>query len=251
MAHDHSRIDQEREYHEHYDTRRDASSLIVATYQSDLFSEAEAFYQAAGGDLRGARVLDYGCGSGAMTEWLCDRGAQPVAFDISIRRLTEAKTRCEPGNIMFVQCAAEYLPFSDGSVDVVMGKQILHHLDPDLAMPEIARVLRPGGRAVFLEPLGHNIALEAYRKLTPQLRSPTERALRMSDVKRVSSHFRSAEHHEFCFSSVAPVVLEALSRHRIGLRWAYAPLRSFDRWLVRVLPSLGRYYWETVMVLEK
>lgn len=224
------RIDQEREYHEHYHTRRDASSLIVATYQSDLFSEAEAFYQKAGGDMRGAR---------------------PVAFDISFRRLAEAKTRCGSGDVLFVQCAAEYLPFSDGSVDVVLGKQILHHLDLDVAMPEIARVLRPGGRAVFLEPLGHNIVLEAYRRLTPHLRSPTERALRVSDIGRITSHFSGVEHREFCLAAVAPVVLEALSRHRLSLHWAYAPLRSFDRWLVRTFPWLGRYYWETVMVLEK
>ncbi len=44
----------------------------------------------------------------------------------------------------------------------VLGKQILHHLDMTQAVPEIARVLRPGGRAVFLEPLIHNPLLEGY-----------------------------------------------------------------------------------------
>lgn len=244
-------IEQERDYHEHYDKRRDANPLIVATYASDVFAEAEQCYREALGSLQDARVMDYGCGSGAVTEWLCMRGAEPVAFDISFRRLAEAKARCAAQNALFVQCAAEYLPFADGSIDAVMGKQILHHLDLDVAIPEIVRVLRPGGHAVFLEPLGHNLVLEAYRKITPQLRSPTERALRMPDIRRISSHFANAEHREFCFTSVLPSLLEGLFRRRVSFEWAGAPLRSFDRWLLRAVPAIGRYYWETVMVLEK
>ena len=68
----------------------------------------------------------------------------------------------------------------------------------------IARVLRPGGRAVFLEPLIHNPILEGYRRLTPHLRSPTERALSMRDVATIGSHFCSCQHQEFILLAILP-----------------------------------------------
>jgi hypothetical protein len=72
-------------------------------------------------------------------------------------------------------------------------------------------VLRPGGRAVFLEPLIHNLILEGYRRLTPHLRSPTERALSMRDIAAMSSHFRSSSHQEFILFSILLVLGAALA----------------------------------------
>ena len=106
----------------------------------------------------------------------------------------------------------------------MLGKQILHHLDLTIAVPEIARVLRPGGRAVFLEPLIHNPILEGYRRLTPHLRSPTEQALSMRQIAWMGSHFRGYTHREFILLSILPVLASVLTRtaRRAG-RLAAAP----------------------------
>ena len=143
------------------------------------------------------------------------------------------------------------LPFRDGAFDAVLGKQILHHLDLKIAIPEIARVLRPGGRAVFLEPLIHNPLLEGYRRLTPHLRSPTERALSMHDLQRMGAHFRRCTHQEFCLLAVLPALVEALAGKRPALtRWRLW-LQKVDRRLVDTVPFIGRYCWETVITLER
>jgi ubiquinone/menaquinone biosynthesis C-methylase UbiE len=202
------RLQLEQEWHDSEDFARDDSSLIVGVYASPVFKEAEAYHVAALGDVHGRHVLDYGCGTGGTATQLLAQGAQVTGFDISHARLMEARQRVagEPGDAAtgLLQCAAEMLPFSDGAFDAVLGKQILHHLDLKIAIPEIARVLRPGGRAVFLEPLIHNPILEGYRRLTLHLRSPTERALSMTDIAIIGSHFRGYRHQEFILLAILP-----------------------------------------------
>ncbi|MCX6032001.1 MAG: class I SAM-dependent methyltransferase [Chloroflexi bacterium] len=210
---------------------------------------------AALGDVAGQHVLDYGCGAGGTTAQLLARGAQVTGFDISLTRLHEARQRVaiapdgSPAGLL--QCAAEMLPFADGVFDAVLGKQILHHLDLPIAIPEIARVLRPGGRAVLLEPLIHNPLLEGYRRLTPHLRSPTERALSMHDLQRIAAHFSRWEHREFVLLAVLPALLGAITHRRPAWPRLQARCTKLDRWLVTAIPFLGRYYWETVIVLQR
>src|SRR5436190_3281976 len=109
------------------------------------------------GDVRGLRIVDYGCGSGGNSVLLANRGARVWGVDISpdlvnlARRRMQINARADGAS--FVVCSGYDLPFADGSIDVVFGIAILHHLDLSKASQEIARVLRPGGRAIFQEPV--------------------------------------------------------------------------------------------------
>jgi SAM-dependent methyltransferase len=62
---------------------------------------------------------------------------------------------------------AEDPPFDDRSFDVIFGRAILHHLDVTSAAPHIERMLVPGGRACFVEPLGINPVLSYVRDHVP------------------------------------------------------------------------------------
>jgi SAM-dependent methyltransferase len=225
------------------------------TYTSGILDEAEGYAEGALGDIRGKHILDYGCGIGENTIRLADRGAIVTGFDISETRLREAKGRAlnDRGERqgLFAVAAAESLPFADESFDGVFGKQILHHLDLHLAMDEVRRVLRPGGRAVFMEPLIHNPLLEAYRRLTPHLRSQTEKALGEADLRAIRAHFRASERREFVFLSMVPVILGSLLRRPASLQAIRAWLQRMDRRLANTLPFMGRYYWTVVITLER
>jgi ubiquinone/menaquinone biosynthesis C-methylase UbiE len=245
----------EHQWHESEDFARDDNSLIVGVYQSAVFREAESYHLDALGDVAGLHVLDYGCGTGGTTAQLAARGARVAGFDISLTRLAEARQRVAGapggGQAGLVQSVAEMLPFADSSFDAVLGKQILHHLDLTIAVPEIARVLRPGGRAVFLEPLIHNPILEDYRRLTPHLRSPTERALSMAQLAWIGGHFSAWSHREFILLSILPVLASVLTRRPGALAGWQQRLQHLDRALVDAVPWLDRYCWETVIVLER
>lgn len=244
----------EHRWHENEKFLRDRSRLIVGVYRSSIFAEAVAWLYAELGPVHGLRVLDYGCGMGGTTARLVAFGARVTGLDISLSRLQQARQHVKQetaGNVNLAQGAAETLPFGDSAFDVVLGKQILHHLDWKTAIPEIVRVLRPGGRAVFLEPLIHNPLLEGYRRLTPHLRSPTERALSMQDIAWMGSHFRCFRHQEFIFLSVLPVLVGAIIGRPHLLDGWKRRLQIVDRNLLNRWPVLGRYYWETVITFEK
>ncbi|OIN78168.1 class I SAM-dependent methyltransferase [Mycobacterium malmoense] len=94
---------------------------------------------------RGARnVLDLGAGTGKLTTRLVERGLDVVAVDpipdmLEVLRTSLPETRALLGT-------AEGIPLEDNSVDAVLVAQAWHWVDPERAIPEVARVLRPGGR---------------------------------------------------------------------------------------------------------
>lgn len=110
------------------------------------------------GPRSGVRALEVGCGAGffATSYWrLVPPGVAITAVDISIRLIEHARTRRELADcrcIDFQVANVERLPFPSDHFDAVFGSSILHHLQLDAALPELLRVLRPGGRFSFAEP---------------------------------------------------------------------------------------------------
>ncbi len=89
-------------------------------------------------------VLDLGAGTGKLTTRLVERGLDVVAVDpipdmLEVLRTSLPETRALLGT-------AEEIPLQDNSVDAVLVAQAWHWVDPERAIPEVARVLRPGGR---------------------------------------------------------------------------------------------------------
>jgi SAM-dependent methyltransferase len=94
---------------------------------------------------RGARqVLDLGAGTGKLTTRLVERGLEVVAVD-PIPDMLEVLREALPETSALLGTAEE-IPLPDNSVDAVLVAQAWHWVDPERAIPEVARVLRPGGR---------------------------------------------------------------------------------------------------------
>ena len=94
------------------------------------------------------RVLDLGAGTGKLTRSLTSRGLPVTAVDPSDGMLDELR-RVLPA-VPAHRGTAEQIPLPDDSVDVVLVAQAWHWVDPARAVPEIARVLAPGGRLGLL-----------------------------------------------------------------------------------------------------
>ncbi|HEY7659218.1 MAG TPA: class I SAM-dependent methyltransferase [Actinomycetota bacterium] len=104
------------------------------------------------GDVRGLDVLEYGCGGGQWSISLARRGARPVGLDLSIRQLGHAQRLMSKAGAEFpiVNADAERTPFADASFDVVFCDHgAMTFADPRRTVPEVARVLRPGGLFAF------------------------------------------------------------------------------------------------------
>src|SRR5262249_536367 len=204
------------------------------------------------GNVSGMRVVDFGCGSGANTALLAGRGAHVWGIDISEDLLRLGQRRLalsgRAGGATFIAGSAHDMPFPDGSIDVVFGIAILHHLDLDLVSREVRRVLKPGGRAIFQEPVRNSAVIRFVRALVPYHApdiSPYERPLTDAELKRFASGFSTCAVRAFALphvqvGQVAPV----LKNH--WRRWY-----SWDRVLLGRAPWLARYASVRVISLTK
>ena len=101
-------------------------------------------------DVRGQAALELGCGAGQWARELARRGATVIGIDVSAAQLELARSADDGRAVSLVQGSAEELPFRAEAFDLVMCDHgALSFTDPRVAIPEVARVLRPRGRLVF------------------------------------------------------------------------------------------------------
>jgi SAM-dependent methyltransferase len=104
-------------------------------------------------ELAGIDAIELGCGTAYVSAWLARRGARPVGIDLSREQLATARRLQERHGLSFPlhEGSAEHLPFADESFDLAISEYgACLWADPRLWVPEAARVLRPGGRLIFL-----------------------------------------------------------------------------------------------------
>ena len=104
-------------------------------------------------DVRGLDVIELGCGTAYVSAWLARRGARPVAIDNSPRQLETARRFQQEFGVEFPLMLgnAEDVPLPDGSFDLAISEYgAAIWADPYEWIPEAARLLRPGGRLIFM-----------------------------------------------------------------------------------------------------
>ncbi len=212
-------------------------------------------YLAQVGNLSGRKLLDFGCGEGWSTVEYARRGALIDAFDISpqsIRNLVrDAETAGVAKHIRPTVMAAEHLGYRSEAFDLVLGVSILHHTDPRLSGREVARVLKPGGRAVFIEPLAHNVFLRIFRALTPTRRTPTEQPMTAGQIREFGQAFRFASYRGYHLLSILPQGLFLLAKSKMLFKASLSITEPLDKWLLRLFPFLQRYCWAAVIEVRK
>lgn len=129
----------------------------------------------ASGAAAGDRVLDLGCGTGALTQALArvvGPSGQAVGVDPGAEMVAYAAAR-GPANARYLEMGAEELSFADEEFDAVCSALAVHHMSADeqpRAMAEAGRVLRPGGRLTVVEFAPPRSA--ALRRITGALTAP-------------------------------------------------------------------------------
>ncbi len=241
--------------------------LVCETFEAPTALENQYVLQQMG-ELRGKKILELGCGAGEGSVYFALQGAEVVATDISSEmvKLVGEVAQKHGVKVEAQKMMAEAIEFEDESFDFVYGNGVLHHVDFRKAVQEASRVLKPGGKAIFIEPLSYNPVINIYRHIAKTVRTPDERPFRFKDLKEMKPYFCEGHHREFWFFTLFIFIYFYLIERADPAKERYwkkvikdAPkfsrmfrfLNALDKVFLKILPPLRYLCWNTVIILIK
>ena len=220
-------------------------------YYDALDHSRSAYQEYLRTHCKGAHVLEYGCGQNSLGRYLARHGAaEIVGIDISEVAVQQAQEvasshGCDIATYQVMNC--ENLTFPQRTFDLTCGVAILHHLNLQKGLSEIARTLRPNGSAVFREPLAYNPLVNLYRRVTPKIRTEDEHPLSMEDLAMAEKYFQKVEIRYFNL-----FVLLGIPFVRIpGFNRIIKILDAADRYFLGRLGWFRKYAWTVLIVLSQ
>jgi ubiquinone/menaquinone biosynthesis C-methylase UbiE len=219
-------------------------------------AEYEMIVDALGGvHLAGQKVLDIGCGGGVWTANFARLGAYVHPCDLAESIVSIAADRAAPRPTYPFVSDMHNLAVEDAAFDAIFGSMVLHHAaDHALLGRELARVLKPGGCAVFHENSARNPVLMLARRFLvgrwgiPKNSSPGEHPLRPEEISAFAQAF-SAYRVIYGRMFLLQLAVKYLFRREHGFFFALA--RDLDDWLYRSLPNLRALTYYQIVVFRK
>ncbi len=136
-------------------TESEYDAMAIEYDRHNASSAANSYYERPAtiellGEVRGRRVLELGCGTGPLTQWLVDHGATVVACDVSVAMLEIARSRVKGAELHHHDMAEPLAFLEDASIDLVVASLVFHYLRDWVApLRELHRMLRPTGCVVM------------------------------------------------------------------------------------------------------
>jgi ubiquinone/menaquinone biosynthesis C-methylase UbiE len=258
----------EQEFHDLWAAAIDVDGIRVIDYFEACTAPENRFILKQLGDVRGKYLLDLGCGAGENSVYFALQGATCVAadyspgmVDIALKLATQNGVKVE-GKVI----NAMAIDFPDNTFDVVYASNLLHHIpDPRIAIKEMRRVLKPGGKACFWDPLQHNPVINVYRRIATQVRTEDETPLDIGIVDYVQSQFSQTRYDTFWIATLW-IFLQFYLIEKVHpneerywkkiitehdrLEPTYRRLEKLDR-VLKNLPLMKRMAWNLAVVATK
>ena len=255
------RQQREREYYEEYSRRNappEASFEPVESHERRPWNPYWFVCELVRDHFRSPEqnLLDFGCGTGYYSLIFAKMGYQVHGFDISPTNISIARQMAEKYGLAektnFKTSVAEHLEYPSDFSDVVVGVDILHHVDIKHSVGECLRVLKRGGIAIFKEPIEVPV-FDPLRNsrfgkwLVPKSVSyerhitEDERKLNDDDIRIIRGLCPDLSIKRFRLFSR----LDAL------IKRGTAPLEKFDERILKLMPFMKPYGGNMVLRLKK
>ncbi len=235
-------------------SRSDSVETDLLLWWEDFYVPVFEYTLPKMGTLKGKKVLELGAGTGGTATLLAKRGASVVGIDLLPFRLTEAKMRASEHNVVesvdFALMDAMHLAFPDNTFDFVISKSVLVFTEHAQTAKECYRVLKPGGKAIFIENMRYHPMVWLYRKVFLKY-SGKLRYFSVQDIETVGAEFERLEHREFHLLAVSALFWQKCIAIPTFYRASLRLLKVIDTSLLKCLPFLKRLCWITAMICHK
>jgi ubiquinone/menaquinone biosynthesis C-methylase UbiE len=220
--------------------------------------------------IQGKKILVLGCGLGEEVVYLAKKGASVYAVDISLEMINFTKKLAEKYHVQkkvkLFHTSAEEIPFPKNSFDAVFACNLMHHIQLKMGVKKVYQVLKKGGVVIFLEPLAYNPVINVYRKMASEVRTDGEHPITFEDLEFMKEYFPRLTHKEFHFFTLLIFVWFYIGKgiHPNKERYwkkiiheaqtyktIFQFLHALDRIVLRLFPSLSKFYWVLVIKATK
>lgn len=260
-------LEREEQFHDEWASSVDPATVPVREAFTLPTCPENRWIHASLGDVRGKTVLELGAGLGEASAWFAMHGARVIATDLSGGMLAVAGrvAALHGASIEPVQMDGAVLALADASVDIVYGANVLHHVNQEQCVAEVHRVLRPGGIAVFWDPLRYNPVINVYRRMATDVRTSDEHPLGIDDLRMLRRRFQHVDVRFFWLAALGVFVWFFVGQrvHPNAERYwkkiitdyaSIAPLHrvlaAADQLLLRI-PALRWWAWNMAVVCRK
>ncbi len=236
------------------DFSRDIFDKTLLLWWEDFYFPIFEYLLPKIGQLEGKKILELGTGTGGTATLLANLGATVIGIDLLPFRLTEGKARAaEYGlaeSVEFALMDAMNLAFLDNTFDFIISKSVLVFTTHTQTAKECYRVLKPGGKAIFIENMRYHPAVWLYRKAFLKY-SGRLHYFSLGDVEAIGDEFESLEHREFHLSAVGALFWQRCVSIPLFYDWTLRILKAIDTSLLKCFPFLKRFCWITAMICRK
>ena len=206
------------------------------------------------GTLEGKRVLELGTGTGGTATLLAKYGASVIGIDLLPFRIKEAKERTNQHNVTdsvtFSLMDATQLAFPDNTFDFVISKSVLVFTEHSQTAKECNRVLKPGGKAIFMENMRNHPVVWLYRKVFLRY-SRNLQYFSHTDIDAIGKEFEEMEHLEFHLLSICALLWQKVIPIPIFFRWTLKFLKTIDAFFLQRFAILKHFCWITAIICRK
>ncbi len=236
----------EKEFHNNLQSR--TKGRFENIFYKAIYNSNEDFFDFLRLNSKNSHVLDYGCGVGNSLEKVVTFKPKKITgIDISEVSIEKAKKiSTSNSNIELLVDNCEKTKFKENTFDLVYGTGILHHLNIELCLKEIKRILKPGGKFLFIEPLGTNQFINLYRRLTPNSRSFDEHPLVNHDFNLINTHFKKIKVKYYGFLTLVFFPFYSSPKNS----FIFNVLKNIDQFLFN-FGLFKKLAWSVLIVAEK
>ena len=210
------RLNVERKFHDDWARSENIEKIDVIAMNTVCTAPEMRFITSELGNIEGKTLLDVGCGLGEASVYFALLGAKVTSCDLS-QGMLDATSKLASMNKVKVEkhlASAEDMRLGNETFDIIYAGNLLHHVDIEETLKRIKPHLADNGTLVTWDPLHYNPAINVYRAIATDVRTPDEHPLKWKDIKTFKKIFPNVRTNFFWFTTLIIFVLMMVAQRK-------------------------------------